>query len=74
MHNDTITLYTTYSTDLELLVDSLLETDGSTCFRLRPACTKGPEEEDLPVSFLERENKDNSDSELGVTSAKSNIH
>ena len=55
-------------------MDSLLETDGSTCFLLRPAGTEGPEKEDLPVSFLERENKDNSDSELGVTSAKSNNH
>ena len=57
-------------------MDALLETDGSTCFLLGPACTEAPEEEDLLVSFLEceRENKDNSDSELtfrGVRSAKS---
>ena len=55
-------------------MDALLETDGSTCFLLYPAGKEGPEEEDLLVSFFERENKDNSDSELtfrGVKSAKS---
>ena len=68
--------------NLELLVDVLLETVGNTCLLLCPPCTEGPEEEDLLVSFLvcipaiERENKDNSDSELtfrGVTSAKSTL-
>ena len=56
----------------------MLETDGSTCFLLYPACNDAPEEEDLLVSFLEctneRENNDSSDSELtlrGVKSAKS---
>ena len=55
-------------------MDALLETDGSTCFLLYPACKEGPEEEDLLVSFFERENKDSSDSVLtfrGVKSAKS---
>ena len=60
-------------TNLELL-DALLETDGNTCFLLSPGCKEGPEEENLLVSFFERENKDNSDSVLtfrGVKSAKS---
>ena len=63
-------------------MDVLLETVGNICFFLCPACTECPEEEDLLVSFLvctpaiERENKDNSDSELtfrGVTSVKSTL-